>query len=111
RGDVRGALDAWTGVLARVGEHPALQNEWAVREHILRLAARLPQPPDVPGEVVSRARSLHSLMQRNIARSSNETYAEGLGEVMREAPWYADGYRWRASARAACGQRDGAVRD
>jgi hypothetical protein len=28
-----------------------------------------------------------------------------------QAPWYADAYRWRASARAASGQRAGALRD
>ena len=48
---------------------------------------------------------------RNLAREANEGYALALDEVLRTSPWYADAYRWRASARAASGQRDGAVRD
>ena len=53
----------------------------------------------------------HELMLRNIARGENAGYAAALDDVLREAPWYADAYRWRASARAASGQRDGAMRD
>jgi TonB family protein len=111
RGDLRGALDAWTGALARVGTHPALQNEWAIRERVVSVAARLPKPPEVPMMTVARARSTHNLMLRNVARGPNEDYARALDDVLLVAPWYADGYRWRASARAASGQRDGAARD
>ncbi len=111
RGDLRAAIDAWTGVLARTGAHPALQNEWIPREHVVRLAAQGPRPPEVPFATVSRARGQRNLMQRNIARGSNEDYARALDEVLRTAPWYADAYRWRAAAGAASGRRDGAVRD
>jgi len=111
RGDLRGALDAWTGVLARAGKHPALQNEWTIREQVVRLAARLPAPPEVDLATVARARSMHNLMLRNVARGANEDYAKALDEVLLVAPWYADAYRWRASARAASGQRDAAIRD
>ncbi len=111
RGSLREALDAWTGTLMRVGTHPALQNEWVLREHIVRLAARLPKPPEVPMLTEARARGQHQLMLRNVARAANADYAKALDEVLRVAPWYADAYRWRASARAASGQRDGAVRD
>jgi len=111
RGDLRGALDAWTGALARAGTHSSLQNEWAVRERIVRLAARMPKPPEVPPPTEASALGTHELMLRNIARGENEGYAAALDDVLREAPWYADAYRWRASARAASGQRDGAVRD
>lgn len=111
RGGLREALDAWTGALARVGAHPAIQNEWVLREHIVRLAGRLPKPPAVPMMTESKARQTHNLMLRNLAREANEGYALALDEVLRTAPWYADAYRWRASARAAAGQRDGAVRD
>jgi hypothetical protein len=110
-GDLRGALDAWTGALARVGTHPSLQNEWALREHVMNLAARLPAPPEVPIMTVGRARAMHNLMLRNMGRADNADYAKTLDGVLLVAPWYADGYRWRASARAASGQRDGAVRD
>ena len=110
-GDLRGALDAWTGAIARTGTQPALQNEWVLREHVVRLAARLPKPPEVPMLTESRARAMHNLMLRNIARADNADYAKALDDVLLTAPWYAAAYRWRASARAASGQRDGAVRD
>lgn len=111
RGDMRGALDAWSGALARVGAAPALQNEWAIRAQVVRLAALCPAPPEVPMQAESRARSAHNLMLRNIARADNADYASTLDGVLRQAPWYANAYRWRASARAASGQRDGAMRD
>ena len=111
RGDLRGAIDAWTGALARVGQHPALRNEWAIRARVIGLAARMPKPPEVPMMTEITARSMHNLMERNMARASNADYADKLDGVLRDAPWYADAYRWRASARAASGQRDGAIRD
>ena len=111
RGDLRGALDAWTGALARVGTHPALQNEWTIRQHVVRLAAQMATPPEVPLPTESRARGMHNLMLRNMARGDNQDYVKALDDVLRVAPWYADAYRWRASARAASGQRDDAVRD
>jgi len=111
RGDVPGAIDDWTGALARVGQHPALQDEWAIRARVIGLASRLATPPAVPMLNESRARSTHNLILRNIDRASNADYARALDDVLRDAPWYADAYRWRASARAASGQRDGAVRD
>ncbi|HUK64899.1 MAG TPA: TonB family protein, partial [Dongiaceae bacterium] len=89
RGDLHGALDAWTGALARVGTHPALQNEWAIRARLVGLAARMPKPPEVPMMSVARARSMHNLMLRNVARGPNEDYARALDEVLLVAPWYA----------------------
>jgi len=109
--DLRGAIAAWTGALARADTQSVLQNEWAFRERIIHLAARFPSPPEVPFMTVARARAQRSLMLRNVSRGDNQTYAEALDDVLRAAPWYADAYRWRAAARAACGQRDGAVRD
>lgn len=111
RGDTRGALDAWTGALARAGAHPSLRNEWVMREHALRLAAASPTPPAVPITLTGQARGARNLMQRNIARGSNADYAATLDKVLRAAPWYTDAYRWRAAARAASGQRTGAMRD
>lgn len=111
RGDTRGALDAWTGALARAGAHPSLRNEWVMREHVLRLATASPTPPAVPITLTGQARGARNLMQRNIARGSNADYAATLDKVLRAAPWYTDAYRWRAAARAASGQRTGAMRD
>lgn len=110
-GDLQGALDAWTGVCARVGTHPLLADDYTPRMHAIRVAARLPKPPAVPMMTVSQARGTHNLMMRNIARAANADYAKAYDEVLRVAPWYADAYKWRASARAASGQRDGAMRD
>src|SRR5689334_19357254 len=110
-GDPRDALDAWTGTLARVGVHPTLGNEWVIRERVLRLAASLGAPPVVPAGAESSARGAHNRMLRDISRATNADLAKTLDEVLVEAPWYADAYRWRASARAASGQRAGAIRD
>jgi len=110
-GQPRDALDAWTGTLARAGVHPALGNEWVIRERILRLAAGLGAPPTVPSGAVSSARGAHNRMLRDISRATNADLAKTLDEVLVEAPWYAEAYRWRASARAASGQRAGAIRD
>jgi hypothetical protein len=105
------AFEAWTGTLERVGSNPTLQNEWVVRERIIRLAAELGAPPAIPSGAVSSARGAHNRMLRDISRSTNADLAKTLDEVLVEAPWYADAYRWRASARAASGQRAGAIRD
>ena len=111
RGDTRGAIDAWTGALARANDHASLRNEWAMRERILRLAAASPTPPAIPVQFTGPARGARNLMQRNIARANNADYAHTLDGVLRAVPWYVDAYRWRAAARAASGQRDGAMRD
>jgi TonB family protein len=111
RGDLRGAIDLWGGVLARVGVHPSLGDEWSVRERILRLAAKLPEPPAVPSSADGAARGARNLMQRNVARANNADYAARLDESLSIAPWFSDAYRWRAAARAAAGMRAGALRD
>ena len=109
--DPREALEAWTGTLARAGVHPTLGNEWVIRERILRLAAALGAAPAVPAEAMDGARGAHNRMQRDLSRATNADLARTLDQVLLEAPWYADAYRWRASARAASGQRAGAIRD
>jgi hypothetical protein len=111
QGRANDAFEAWTGTLERVGSNPRLQNEWVVRERIIRLAAGLGAPPAIPSGAVSSARGAHNRMLRDISRSTNADLAKTLDEVLVEAPWYADAYRWRASARAASGQRAGAIRD
>lgn len=110
-GQPRDALDAWTGTLARAGVHPTLGNEWVIRERIIRLAAGLGAPPAVPGGAESSAHGAHNRMLRDISRATNADLAKTFDQVLVEAPWWADAYRWRASARAASGQRAGAIRD
>lgn len=111
RGDLRGAMDAWTGALARVGRLAALPDEWALRHEVIRVANRQGAPPTVPASAISRARQMHNLMTRNMARQDNADFAKALDEVLLTAPWYADAYRWRASARAASGAALDATRD
>ncbi|MEQ1831461.1 MAG: energy transducer TonB [Candidatus Eisenbacteria bacterium] len=111
RGDLRGAMDSWTGALARAGRLAALPDEWALRHEVIRLAIRQVEPPVVPAAAVSRARQMHNLMTRNMARQDNADFAKALDEVLLTAPWYADAYRWRASARAASGAAVDAARD
>lgn len=110
-GQSRDALDAWTGALARAGVHPTLDNEWAIRERIIRLAAATGAPLPIPGDVEGTARGAHHRMLRDISRATNADLAKALDPVLLRTPWYADAYRWRASARAASGQRAGAMRD
>ena len=110
-GRTRDALDAWTGTLARAGLHPALGNEWVIRERILRLAASMGTSPPLSIDVRGRASGAHNRMLRDISRATNADLARTLDGVLLEAPWYAIAYRWRASARAASGLRAGAIRD
>lgn len=110
-GQARDALDYWTGTLARAGIHAAIGNEWVIRERILRLADDLGTQPAVSGGAEDIARGAHNRMMRDLSRGANADFAKALDGVLLEAPWYAAAYRWRASARAASGQRAGAIRD
>jgi len=110
-GQSRDAFDAWMGSLARAGVHPTLGNEWVIRERIIRLAAGFGTPPAIPSDALSAARGAHNLMLRDMSRATNADLAKALDRALVQAPWYADAYRWRASARAASGQRAGALRD
>jgi hypothetical protein len=105
------ALDAWMGALARAGVHPTIGNEWVIRERVIRLATDGGATPVVPGDAKIVARGAHNRMLRDMSRATNADLAMALDPVLLQAPWYADAYRWRASARAACGQRAGAIRD
>jgi hypothetical protein len=105
------AFDAWMGALARAGAHPTLGNEWVIRERIIRLAAGSDVTPAIPAEAAASARGAHDRMLRDMSRGTNADLARALDKVLVDAPWYADAYRWRASARAASGQRAGAIRD
>jgi len=110
-GETRDAFDGWMGALARAGAHPTLGNEWVIRERIIRLAAGFGTPPAIPGDAQAAARGAHNRMLRDMSRATNADLAKALDEALVQAPWYADAYRWRASARAASGQRAGAMRD
>jgi len=110
-GQAHDAFDAWTGALARAGVHPTLGNEWVIRERVIRLAAGFGAAPAIPSDAVGTAHGAHARMLRDMSHGTNADLAKALDKVLVEAPWYADAYRWRASARAASGQRAGALRD
>ncbi len=110
-GDLQGALDAWSGVCARIGTHPLLADDYTPRVHAIRCYAALKPAPIVPPATAVQARGAHSMMLRDMSRGSNADFARTFDEVLRIAPWYGIAYRWRASARAASGQRDDAMRD
>ena len=108
-GQPRDAFDAWMGSLARAGVHPTLGNEWVIRERIIRIAAGT--GAGIPGDAATVTRGARNRMLRDMSRATNADLAKLLDEVLMQAPWYADAYRWRACARAASGQRAGALRD
>lgn len=109
-GDWNNALFAWTGALARLGTHPSLTNEWALREHTLRAAQHLKPIPQAPGETQGTARSGRVQQERVIARVQHEDVVRIFDTVLRTTPWWGDPYLWRASSLAGCGRSAEAVR-
>jgi hypothetical protein len=109
-GDLRGAIDAWTGAIARVGRHPSLADDHVIRARILALAARMPKPPAVPGLAEGPVRGARNALERSMARAVSLDAVAALNDALAIAPWYAEGYRWRASAEAGCGRIEDARR-
>lgn len=110
RGDLREAIDYWTGALARVGKHPTLRNEWAIRTEVLRVASRMKSPPEVPNVVRLPSIDDHNNQQRDMGRMSNERFAKTFDRALLMAPWWVDAYRWNAAACATSGRRADAIR-
>ncbi len=109
-GDLQGAIDAWTGAIARVGRHPSLQDDHAIRAHILALAERMPHPPAVPDMAAGPVRGAKNLLERNMASAVSRDVVVILDQSLAIAPWYGEGYRWRAAALAGCGRLEDARR-
>jgi hypothetical protein len=103
-GDVRSAIDAWCGALARVGGHPQTRNEWAMRDRIVRLALRMPSPPPVPGFTAAEGQRARGRQQRTVARADHEDLVAALDALLLAAPWWSDAYQWRAASQLGCGQ-------
>ncbi|HTR97151.1 MAG TPA: hypothetical protein VMH61_04565 [Candidatus Acidoferrales bacterium] len=101
-GDLSGAIDDWCGALARVGQHPALRNEFAIREHILRLAARLEPPRAVPTSIFGEGQVARIQQERTVARTAHEELVEAFDHVLVAAPWWGEAYQWRAASQLAC---------
>ena len=98
------ALAAWTGALQRLGTHPSLANDWAIREHTLRVAARFPVMPGVPGETAGLARGARIEQERAVASAKHADLVAAWDKALVVAPWWADVYLWRAGSLAACGR-------
>ena len=109
-GDLQGAIDAWTGALARVGRHPSLQDDHAVRARILTLAHRMSPPPAIPNLAAGAARGAMNRLQRSMASVVSRELLTVFDQSLAIAPWFADAYRWRGAALAGCGRLDDARR-
>lgn len=101
--DWRGALDAYTGALARLGTHPTIMNEWALREHVMRTAARLTPAPS-PGAALMTGNGARTRQERVIARGDHADLVATFDRALRVAPWWGEAYLWRAASEAGCGR-------
>ncbi len=108
--DWSNALAAWTGALQRLGTHPSLANEWALREHALRVSRQMTPVPQAPGDTQGNARGARTQQERVIARGQHEDVVGIFDTVLKTAPWWSDPYLWRASSLAGCGRSAEAVR-
>ncbi|MBI5168152.1 MAG: hypothetical protein HZA61_01555 [Candidatus Eisenbacteria bacterium] len=108
--DWNNALAAWTGALQRLGTHPSLTNEWALREHALRTSRQLHPVPQAPGDTQGNARGARTQQERVVARGQHEDVVGIFDTVLKTAPWWSDPYLWRASSLAGCGRSAEAVR-
>lgn len=109
-GDLQQAIDAWTGTLARVGRHPSLQDEYAIRAHILALAQRMTPPPPIPNLAAGPARGAKNRLDRSMASAVSRELLPVFDQSLAIAPWFAEAYRWRGAALAGCGRLDDARR-
>ncbi len=109
-GDLQGAIDAWTGALARVGRHPSLQDDHAIRARILTLAHRMSPPPAIPNLAAGPARGAMNRLQRSMASGVSRELLTVFDQSLSIAPWFADAYRWRGAALAGCGRLEDARR-
>ncbi len=108
--NLREAIDAWTGAIARVGRHPSLQDDVAIRTHIIELARRMPEPLAVPNMATGPVRAAQQLLARNMSRAVSSDVAASVDDALRIAPWFGKGYRLRAAALVGCGRIDDARR-
>ena len=104
------AIDACVGALGRVGTHPRLQNPWAIREHAIRLARKLPGKLKVPGALMTVCQQARGQQLRTMASASHQNFVKSFDDALLVCPWWADGYQWRAASLLQCGQGVEAMR-
>jgi len=109
-GDLRGAIDAWTGALHRAGRHPSIRNEWAIRGHVIQLAARMKTPPPPPHAAQVHAEGARIKQDRTLARSLHADLVTIFDASLLDAPWWSEAYQWRAASEAGCGRITDAMR-
>lgn len=109
-GDLASAIAAWTGALARVGQSPVVADPWALREHVIELARRMPSPPPPPAVVVVQTRGVRGDQERAVARGTHEDLLPRFDEAISAAPWWPDAWLWRAGSLAGCGRVPEALR-
>lgn len=105
------ALDPLAGALQRIGTHPTLRNEWALRARLVADAKHLAAPPAVPGALMASCMAARGEQPRTLASDAHASFAATFGEALQAAPWDADLYQWRAASFAVCGRGLDAMRD
>lgn len=109
-GDHATALASWTGALARRGTSPVVLNEWALREHAIGVARRLPHDPPAGSAVGATARGARGEQLRTVARARHAELVERFDHALLRAPWWDEPYLWRAGSLAGCGRAAEALR-
>ena len=110
RGAWMEAIEAWMGALHRIGKHPSMLNEWAIRDHVIRLTRRLTSQPRVPGALLTRCQEARGGQFRTLARSEHQAFVTIFDDALLSAPWWADGYQWRAASLLNCGRGQDGMR-
>ncbi len=104
------AVDASVGALQRLGSNPRLLNEWTIRERAIRCARHAPDRMQLPGPVMTACQNARGRQTRTLARSDHEEFVKTFDQALLLAPWFADGYQWRAASLLQCGRGFDAMR-
>lgn len=109
-GDLRGAIDGWTGAISRVGRHPSLQDDLVIRARIITLVQRMPTRLAVPAMASGPAQGAKNRLDRGMSGALSRDVLPIFEQSLAIAPWYGEGYRWKAAALAGYGRIDDARR-
>ncbi len=105
------AITACSGELQRLGQHPRIQNEWAIRDRAIRLARRTPpERLHVPGALMFPCQNARGRQARTLASADHADLVATFDKALLVCPWWADGYQWRAASLLQCGRGIDAMR-
>ncbi len=107
----RDALEAYTGALRRLDQHPTLRNPWALRLRAVRTAARLGGPGSPGGSIELKAIATRVQQQRTVARAAHADLVADFETCLQAAPWWGEVYQWEAASLLGCGRSSDAIRD